>query len=111
MRFSTVAVVSAVVLAVFASSVCEARGGRAFGGRSFSRSAVTVKAPASRAKAPVATTTTPAPAAAPVTRRDDDSFRGGFWSSFFGGAAGSAAGVMIGNSLTSGDEKKPEQKE
>jgi|GEM_PF-1367859 len=28
-----------------------------------------------------------------------------------GGAAGSAAGVMIGNSLTSGDEKKPEQKE
>lgn len=37
MRFSTVAVVSAAVLAVFASSVCEARGGRAFGGRSFSR--------------------------------------------------------------------------
>lgn len=30
---------------------------------------------------------------------------------FAGGAAGSAAGVMIGNSLTSGDEKKPEQKE
>lgn len=34
MRFSTVAVVSAAVLAVFASSVCEACGGRDFGVRS-----------------------------------------------------------------------------
>lgn len=119
------AIVAAVLAAFFISSTADARGGRGFGGRSFShpsprlmRAAPKIpKAPSAPAAKPdekkVVPTPTPPRAtavkpAAPSSGRNDDDIGDGFVSGLIGGAVGGAAGAALGTAIMGGDDPQPE---
>lgn len=101
------AIVAAIAVAFFVSTVAEARGGRGFsGGRSFSRPATT-KSYAPKRTTVVKKNTT---VINQTVNSSATSSGGGFWSSVMGSAVGSTAGSMAGSAIydvmTKDDEPK-----
>lgn len=96
---------AAVVAAFFISTAADARGGRGFGGRSFSRPSAVRSVPNRTTVVKKNTTVINQTVNSSAT-----SSGGGFWSSVMGSAVGSTAGSMAGNaiydSMTKDDEPK-----
>ena len=96
---------AAVVAAFFISTAADARGGRGFGGRSFSRPSAARSVPNRTTVVKKNTTVINQTVNSSAT-----SSGGGFWSSVMGSAVGSTAGSMAGNaiydSMTKDDEPK-----
>jgi len=97
------AIVAAIAVAFFVSTVAEARGGRGFsGGRSFSR-----PAPA-KTYAPKRTTVVKKNTTVinQTVNQTSTPSGGGFWSTVMGAAAGSIAGNAVYDAVTKDDEPK-----
>lgn len=92
---------AAVVAAFFISTAADARGGRGFGGRSFSR-------PSAARSVPNRTTVVKKNITVvnQTVHQNTTSSGGGFWSTVMGAAAGSMAGNAIYDVMTKDDEPK-----
>lgn len=93
---------AAVVAAFFISTAADARGGRGFGGRSFSRPSAVRSVPNRTTVVKKNTTVVNQT----VHQNTASSSGGGFWSTVMGAAAGSMAGNAIYDVMTKDDEPK-----
>ena len=95
------AIVAAIAVAFFVSTAAEARGGRGFGGRSFSRPSAVRSVPNRTTVVKKNTTVVNQ-----TVHQNTTSSGGGFWSTVMGAAAGSMAGNAIYDAVTKDDEPK-----
>ena len=96
---------AAVVAAFFISTAADARGGRGFGGRSFSRPSAVRSVPNRTTVVKKNTTVINQT----VNQSAPASSGGGFWSSLFGATAGSMAGNAIYDAVTDDKSQTPVQ--
>ena len=85
---------AAVVAAFFISTAADARGGRGFGGRSFSRPSAARSVPNRTTVVKKNTTVVNQ-----TVHQSSSSSGGGFWSSMAGSVVGATAGSMAGNAI------------
>lgn len=95
---------AAVVAAFFISTAADARGGRGFGGRSFSRPSAARSVPNRTTVVKKNTTVVNQ-----TVHQNTTSSGGGFWSTVMGAAAGSMAGNAIYDAVTDDKSQTPVQ--